>query len=61
MPNLSPEQHTFRTYVHYDDGNASKPRLIAYPDSKAEPSAAEAAALRQHEEDEDIEFKLIVK
>jgi hypothetical protein len=60
MPNLGPELYKFLTYAHYDPETPKMPRLIAYQQPTGTPSNAEAERLRQHADEEDIEFTLIV-
>ena len=60
MPTLGPEQYTFSCYIHYANGDKSKPRVIAYWNTDTPPTPEEENALYQHAEDEDIDFTLIV-
>lgn len=60
MPTLGPEQYAFSAYIHYENGDKSKPHVIAYWHTETPPSAEEADALQRHAEEEDIDFTLIV-
>lgn len=61
MPAPGPEQYRFPAYIHYDDGDTSKPHLIVYwRKGDAPPTVEEEDTLRKHAEDHDIEFTLIV-
>lgn len=61
MSNPGPERFAFLAYIHYEDGDTSKPQVIAYWNKDdARPSPEEEDILQQHAEDQDISFTLIV-
>ena len=61
MPTPRPEQYRFPAYIHYENGDTSKPHLIAYwRKGDAPPTPEEGDTLQKHAKDHDIEFTLIV-
>jgi hypothetical protein len=61
MPTPGPEQYRFPAYIHYENGDTSKPQVIAYwKKDEAPPTPEEEDILQQHAEDHDVSFTLIV-
>jgi hypothetical protein len=61
MPNPGPDRYSFPVYIHYEDGDTSKPQLIAYwKKDDAPPTPEEEDSLQRHAEDHDVSFTLIV-
>lgn len=63
MPNLTPEQHGFALYVHYEDASPKTPELIVYLQAKpgSIPTNEEANRINKHSEDEDLKSTLIIE